>query len=278
MSAAAITAALAATAGVWAAWDALTVLSTWGRGGALTRLIAPGGGAREATRAERRRLGIVAALTLAAAGVLIAGPLAAPALAAAGPIIGTRLPAWQRARRRRALAAGLPTVARAIADALAGGHAIGGALAAAAEVPGPAGEEAGRIAAAIALGATPAAALTGRGDLAGLPLWDAVVTAILLTQEIGGDLAGLLRTVADGADAGRRAEAQARAAIAQARATARLVGLAPLAAGAGLELLRPGTITVVVASPLPLLLASLGGVLAIAGAIVIARLSRGLGR
>lgn len=272
----AITAALAAAAGVWAAWDALAVLAAWRRGGALTRLIAPGGGARDATRAERRRLGIVAALTLAAAGMLVAGPVAAAVLATAGPIVGTRLPAWQRARRRRRLAVALPTVARALADALSGGHAIGGAFAAAARVPGPAGVEAGRIAAAIALGATPAAALTGRGDLAGLPAWDAIVTAILLTQEIGGDLAGLLRTVAGGAEAGARAEAQARASIAQARTTARLVAAAPLAAGAGLELLRPGTTVAVVTEPLPLLLAILGGAFALAGTAAIARLSRGL--
>lgn len=271
-------AALAGIAGVYALWDLLAVASARGGGGRVTRLVAPGAGARAATRTERRRIAIVAALTLAAGGYLLAGPVAALAVGAGGPALSVRILAWQRLRWRRRLDAGLPTAARAIADALAGGHAIGSALGAAADVPGPAGAEFGRAARSLALGASLEDTLAALGDRARLPTWDAIAAAILLAREIGGDLAALLRTVAEGAEAAARAEASARAAIAQARATARLVGAAPLACGAGLELVRPGTLAAIAGEPLPLLLVSAGAVLGLCGTVVIGRLARGLGR
>src|SRR5204863_9275229 len=84
------------------------------------------------TSAERRRLSILGAATLAAAGWLVAGVAAAVLLAAATPVALRAALAARRRRWRNGLADAAPTVARAMADARAGGHSIRGALAEAA--------------------------------------------------------------------------------------------------------------------------------------------------
>ena len=66
------------------------------------------------------------------------------------------------------------------------------------------------------------------------PAWDTLVAGILLQRDAGGDLAALLRELAGSLEAAARVEADARAATAQARFTARLVlGLPVGAAAAG---------------------------------------------
>ena len=71
---------------------------------------------------------MVAAVTLLAAGWLLAGPAAGILLGAVGPAAVGPVLAARRRRWRRALGEGVPGVARALADALAGGHSIRGAL------------------------------------------------------------------------------------------------------------------------------------------------------
>ena len=178
---------------------------------------------REPTSPERRRLVLVAALSLVAAGWLVAGPLAGLALGAAAPWIARAVVRARAARRRDAIAAQAPAIARALADALAGGHSVRGALAAAARgggVPGAAGEELRIADAALELGERTDDVLRELARRAGGGPCDTLVAAVLLQRDAGGDLAGLLRSLAMALESRARVVAEARSATAQARFTA----------------------------------------------------------
>ena len=94
----------------------------------------------------------------------------------------------------------------------------------------------------------------------GAPAWDTIVAAILLQRDAGGDLAGLLRSIAAGLEEAARVEADARSATAQARFTAWLVAL--LAASARPcwpSWPRPGYVVALLRAPLaPWLLGARG--------------------
>jgi tight adherence protein B len=182
---------------------------------------------------------------LLAGGWLLAGPLLGALLAAAGPLAVSRLVAWRRRRWRIDLAAGAPAVARALADALAGGHGLRRALDEVARrggLTGPAAVELEDVARRLALGAPTAEVLERVRERAASPPWDALVAAIRLQHGMGGDLTALLRSLAEAQEHARQVEAEARGLTAQARATARLVGGLPFAGLALAELARPGTL------------------------------------
>ena len=152
---------------------------------------------------------------------------------------------------------------------LAAGGDLGG-------LPGPsAPEHAQRVARRrLALGVPTEAVLIGlRGRATAHPAWDTLVAAILLQREAGGDLAALLRSIAESAEHARRVEADARGLTAQARATARLVAGLPCVALALGELLAPGTLGALVADPRSRLLL-LAGALAAAALVAIGRIAR----
>jgi tight adherence protein B len=275
-------AAAAATLGVFGAWDALAIVEQLRPAQAVGRALAPlrlaGRIGHAPTAPERRRLALVAAGTLLAAGWLLFGPAAGIVLGAAGPAAVGPVLAARRRRWRRALADGVPGVARALADALAGGHSIRGALAGlgdrAAGLPGPAGAELRTVAHRLALGVPTEEALIGLRDRAAHPAWDTLLAAILLQREAGGDLAALLRSIAEAAEHARRVEADARGLTAQARATARLVAGLPCVALVLGELLAPGTLAALVADPRSRLLLLAGAVLAVAALLAIGRVAR----
>jgi tight adherence protein B len=279
--AAPLLAAVAAALGVWAAWEALGVLDDLAPAGTLRRLLAPlrlvSQAGREPTASERRRLALLGTAALLASGWLMAGPAVGGLLAAAGPAAVARLIAARRRRWRRELAAGVPSVARALADALAGGHSIRGALAELGRgdaVPGPAGAELRAVARRLAAGEPTEPVLERLRRRALDPAWDTLVAAVLLQREAGGDLARLLRTVADTTERARRAAAEARGVTAQARATARLVAVLPLA-GLGLgELAAPGSFAELAGDPRARALLGAGLALGVCAAIVIGRLGR----
>ena len=274
-------AALAAMSGVFGAWEALAVVEqvrpARAVGRALTPLRLAGRVGRAPTAPERRRLAIVGAGTLMAAGWLLAGPAAGILLGAVGPAaVGPVLAARQR-RWRRALGDGAPGAARALADALAGGHSIHGALEGlgrADALPGAAGAELRAVAHRLALGVPTEEALIALRDRAAHPAWDTLVAAVLLQRQAGGDLAALLRSIAEAAEHARRVEADARSLTAQARATARLVAGLPCAALALGELLVPGTLGALAADPRSRLLLLAGATLAAAALIAIGRIAR----
>jgi tight adherence protein B len=271
----------AAAAAVFGAWEGLGAVEDLRPVAALGRVVAPlrlaGRAGRAPTTPERRRLAIVGAGALLAAGWLLAGPLAGVALAAGGPAaLGPLLAARQR-RWRRALADGVPAVARALADALAGGHSVRGGLedlGRSGAVAGAAGIELRAAARRLALGAPTDDVLDGLRRRAADPAWDTLVAAILLQRDAGGDLAALLRSVADAREDARRVEADARGLTAQARATARLVAGLPCAALALGELIAPGTLGALAADGRSRVLLAGGGLLALAALGAIARIAR----
>jgi tight adherence protein B len=304
---------MAAMLGVFGVWEALAVVEQLRPAHAIGRALAPlrlaGSVGRSATVPERRRLAMVGAGTLLAAGWLLAGPLLGSLLAAAGPAAVGPMLAARRRRWRRALADGVPDVARALADALAGGHSIRGALAAlsaggvstdrapgigsdgpsgssgaspfagaAADrpdgLPDAVGAELRTVAHQLALGVPTEAVLIGLRDRAADPAWDTLVAAILLQREAGGDLAALLRSIAESAEHARRVEADARGLTAQARATARLVAGLPCVALALGELLAPGSLGALVADPRSRLLLLAGAALAAAALVAVGRIAR----
>jgi tight adherence protein B len=255
VSRAAVLAAAAGTCAVLGGWEALVVLERARVASRAARVLAPLRRARREGRAptvpERRRLALLAAGTLFAGGWILFGPIGGAALAAAGP---PALLAVARTRRQRYLAElerGAPLAARALSDALAGGHAIRAAIGQAARgLPDAAGAELRTTSAALALGEPTEAALARLRRRAESPAWDTIVAAILLTRDAGGDLAGLLRGCAQSLEESTRLEAEARSATAQARFTGLLVMALPAGAAGLAELASPGYLASLARSPL----------------------------
>ena len=268
----------AGVAGTAGAWELLAAAEGTRASAALARVVEPlarvGREGREPTVPERRRLALLAAGALLVAGWLLGGAALAVIAATAGPALAVAL---VRARSRRyaaGLRRGAPEAARALADALASGHSVRGAIASAAGgIPGPAGHELGRAARALALGEPTAEVLERLRRRASGPAWDTLVAAILLQCDAGGDLAALLRGLAESLEAAARVEADARAATAQARFTARLVLGLPVAAAALTELAAPGFAASVLAQPLPAALVAAAAFLQVLAVLAIRRLA-----
>jgi len=255
VSRAALLAGLAAGCGVLALWEALAAIEGVRLPELAERVLAPLRRARSdgtlPTAAERRRLALVAAGSLLAAGWLVAGAIGGIVLALCGPWIAFGV---LRARRRRYLSElerQAPLVARALADALAGGHSIRGAVAEVARaMTGAAGAELRRAARALELGEPTESVLERLRRRAGARAYDTMVAAMLLQRDAGGDLARLLRGLAGALEDALRLEGEARSATAQARFTGLLVSILPLGAAGLLELARPGYMGELLQAPL----------------------------
>jgi len=266
---------------VGAAWE-LVALAQHGKLLVRARAVAAplraaGAVGRTPTADERLRLVVVVGLTLMAAGWILGGPWVGLGLATGGPWVLGQVLGARRRRWRRALAAGAPHVARTLADALAGGHAIRGAIMEAARAGGAGpvvDAELRAAAAALAVGERTHVVLERLRDRAAAPGWETVVAAVLLQRDAGGDLAGLLRTLAGDLEAAGRAEADAHAVTAQARFTARLVCALPLA-GAGLaELAQPGIVRETASGVIGIGLCATAVVLQCVALLAVRRLSR----
>ena len=183
-----------------------------------------------------------------------------------------RIRAWVAVRRAaRRLRAQLPLVVSVLAAYVRAGRSLRQAVAdAAGEVPEPSARALRDAAAAIALGASPAEALSALGGDTDVTHLRAVVE---MQTRAGGDLALLLDRFADvlrGREELRRAAAVATA---QARATGRMVTAMPAFGVAALWLLdRPGFM-LVVGSPLGWAALVLSVVLAALGHVLIARIA-----
>lgn len=269
----------AGAAGVLGTWEALAAAEGTPLSSALARVVEPvvraGREGRPATRPERRRLALIAAAALLAAGWLLGGPALGVVAGLAGPALAL---AVLRARWRRygdELRRGAATSARALADALAAGHSIRGAVVeVAAALPGPAGHELRVAARALALGEPTEPALERLRVRARSAAWDTMVAAILLQRDAGGDLASLLRELAASLEAAERIERDARAATAQARFTAWLVLVLPVGAALLAELGSPGFIRSLFTNPLSVWLAGLAVLLQAAAVVCVRRLAR----
>ena len=263
---------VAAAFGVLAVWEAL------GLAGSITArvsaLVAPLRRGREPATGERQRLTAVGALTALAAGWMLAGPLFAIALVTATPLAARRVFAAHAARTRAALVEAAPALARAIADSLAGGSSIRAAVAAApTSATGPARHAFERMAHALALGEETERSLEQLRVAAGHHAYDAIVAAIMLQREAGGDLVGLLRRLAATLELDARVAADARAATAQARYSAGLVVCLPLLAAVLAELAAPGSVRTLLATPISTVMTATAVTLQLLAWLVIRRVS-----
>jgi tight adherence protein B len=230
----------------------------------------------EPTETERRRLALLGAAVLLAVALYVAGPGPAPlAVAAAGPALAAAAVTRRRRRYRRAVERGVPEIATALADALAGGRSVRGALSAAsASLTGPPAVELARVRADLELGASTSDSLAALARRVRSPRVDSFVAALASQQLGGGDLASLLRRHAAASAERDRVAADARAATAQARFTGMLVVAMPAGAALFAELLEPGFIARLVADGAALVLLIVSGLLQLAGFAAIRRLSR----
>jgi tight adherence protein B len=272
-----------AAAGVLGAWEALAAVERTRVVAAIVRAAAPvvraGREGVGPSRPERRRLAVLAAATLAAAGWLVGGLAAGAVAATAGPALAMATVRARRRRFRAALAAAAPSVARALADALSAGHSVRGAVAiVAGGVPGAAGHELRAAADALGLGAPTHAVLERLRRRAAAPPWDALVAGVLLQRDAGGDLPALLRDLAASQEAAARRDREALAATAQARFTARLVLGMPLAAAVFAELGSPGFVARLLHDPASAWLTVLAALLQGAAIVCVRRLSRAVVR
>lgn len=282
MSAAVLLAGLAGVCAVPAAHEALRVAPRLREGGRLVAGLgapwrAAGRGDVVSDRGERWRIAVVAALTAGACGWLVGGPVLGVLVATAGPACAHRVLRLRRARWRDRVIEGAPMVARALADALAGGRSVRGAFADVA-ARGGAGEAADRelrrVAAALTVGAPTETALRDWAGRIGAPSYDVLVAAVLLQAQAGGDLAALLRELAGELEETRRATADARAATAQARFTAGIVLALPGAAVVLTQLMAPGTLAQVLGAPLPRLMVLASLLLDVIALALMRRLAR----
>ena len=260
-----------------AAADLLPALAPGrGRAAAAGRsLLAAGADGRDPGSAERRRALAAGAVAAFGLGAWVFGPVAGLAAAAAGPAVVARLLRARRRRYRAAVERDAGVVASALADALAGGHSLRGAIGqAAAGVDGPAGRELARTAGELALGATTDDALAGLAARTGGPAIAAVAAACLLQRRAGGDLAALLRRSAESFEDQRRLAGEVKAATAQARFTALVVMGMPLGGAVLAELASPGFAAGLMASPLTAWLAGMALAMQAGAWFAIRRLAR----
>lgn len=242
---------------------------------ALAAILRLGREGREPGTVERRQLLVCGAVTALCAGAFLAGPLAGAAVALGAPTAVARALRSRRIAYRRAVERDAPAMALAVADALAGGHSLRGAvIEAAGAMGGAGGAELRRVRAELNAGRPTEHALEAlrlRCPTAGV---EAIVAAALVHRRSGGDLAGLLRGLARAFEDQQRLVDEARVATAQARFTGLLVVALPLG-GAGLaELASPGFAAGLLASPLTAWLVGLAVALQAAAAVLIRKLGR----
>lgn len=224
---------------------------------------------------ERRRLAALGAGGAVLAGWLLGGlGLALPLAVAAPAGIGWAI-ASRRRRYRRAIERSLPEVAVAIADSLGAGRSLRSSLTAAAgSLDGPPATEMTRLGAELELGAATGEAVAGWRERMRSERVDAFAVALLSQRQAGGDLAGLLRRFAAGAAERERVAEDARSATAQARFTGLLVVAMPTGGALFAELLQPGFLAKLIASPASAVLLVLAGSLQLGGFLAIRQLSR----
>ena len=175
---------------------------------------------------------VVTAATATVVVTLLAGavnPAAAPVACVGAVIAGPVGLVVARGRAQRAFVAGLPGFVEFVAAQLRSGHTVPSALVAAGERPGPLGTDVRRVQQRVDLGATlPDALARWAGERRSEPA-AAVAGALAVAAETGGAAAtaldGLSRSLRDALGA----HAEAAALSAQARLSAVVVGIAPIA-------------------------------------------------
>jgi tight adherence protein B len=241
--------------------------------GSVDSLLRLGREGREPGALERRRLLGCGAAAALCTGVVVSGPTLGGALALAAPTAVSRALRARRLAYRRAVERDAPAIARALADALGGGHSLRGALTeVAAGLGGAGGAELRRVAAELRAGETTEHALERLRARAASPPLDVLVAAALVHRRSGGDLAGLLRDLARAFEDQQRLVDEVRVATAQARFTGLIVVLLPLAGALLAELASPGFLAGLAADPMTAWLVGMALALQVGAALVIRRI------
>lgn len=224
---------------------------------------------------ERRRLAALGAVAAILAGWLLGGLEVALPLSVAGPGLAAWAISSRRRRYRAAVERSLPEVATAVADSLAAGRSLRASLpAAAAYLDGPPAAELARLGTELDLGAGTAAVVAAWRTRMRSERVDAFAAALLSQRLAGGDLAGLLRRFAAGAAERDRVAEDAKSATAQARFTGLLVVAMPSGGALFAELVQPGFLAKLMASPASAVLLAMAAGLQVIGFVAIRRLSR----
>jgi tight adherence protein B len=224
---------------------------------------------------ERRRLALLGTGIAVGGGWLLGGFVLALPLAVAGPAAAGSAIASRRRRYRRAVERSLPEVATAIADSLSAGRSLRASLeGSVTSLDGPPATELARLGAELHLGAPTGAALEGWRARMRSERVDAFAAALLSQRLAGGDLAGLLRRFAAGAAERERVAEDARSATAQARFTGLLVVAMPTGGALLAELLQPGFLLGLAASPPAAVMLAVAACFQVVGFVVIHRFSR----
>jgi tight adherence protein B len=232
---------------------------------------------RDASVAMSPEDAVLAAATAIAVITLLAGavnpaatPVAFVGAVAAGPIALV----IARGRAQRVFLAELPAFVEFVAAQLRSGHTVPSALVAAADRPGPVGGDVRRVQQRLALGATLPDAL-GRwsGERHSEPA-AAVAGALAVAAETGGAAAtaldGLARSLRDALGA----QAEAAALSAQARLSAIVVGVAPIAYLVFAAATDPHAASTLVSTPAGRICLALGLGLDALGALWMRRITR----
>lgn len=206
----------------------------------------------------------------------IAGGAATVVLAAvavcAGPCLGWRL---VRHRGAAGVEAALPAAVEAVAAGLRSGASLRQAVAeAAVATPGLLGSDLAQVAAATERGAGLVAALEGWADRRRLPGVRLAVAALCLCAETGGAAAQAVDAVAATLRQRLAAQAEARALATQARLSAAVIAVAPVAFCALSAAADPRASAFLLRTRMGLVLLTAGLALDAAGALWMARLTR----
>lgn len=224
---------------------------------------------------DRVRLRLAAGTTAFTVALWLLGLRAALVLAALAAWLTSRFLDWRRVRYGGRLDAGASGAALALADALAGGRSLRGAIEVAARrLEGPIGVELERVARELELGGETEPTLERLRRRAQSRRIDLIVAALRLQRRAGGNLVALLRRVAAAIDDHDRVEDEARTASAQARFTALTVALMPVCGLLLGELASPGLVSRMAGNVIGVWLCGAALLLQAAGLILIRRLGR----
>lgn len=255
MSTAAVTAGLAVCAAVAASITAVAAgtggrpsdwLSRQGaRPAALIREVvreAFGAGDVQQPNTGRRQT-LIASGIAAVLGFSLLGPGGAVVAAIAAPWLRTRFVKWRRSRTAARIDEGCTELALALSSALAAGNSVRGALLVAGPaLEGPMRDEVDKLAVDLTLGMSVEDSMAAMRDRTRSPRVEALAGALALHRGSGGDLVMLMRELASAFRGRDRALRDARSASVQARYTAGVVAVIPVAAGGLCELIAPGSI------------------------------------
>ena len=227
------------------------------------------------TRARMRRVRLVAALGAGAFGGLLFGLRAGALCAAVAVWLAPRALEERRRRQGRRLDAGAAGAARAIADAVSAGASLRGSIAVAARrSQGPIAAELGRTAWELEIGAGTEAALARLRSRSASRAVALIVAAMQVQRRSGGDLASVLRDVAQALEQDQQVIEEADAATAQARFTAMVVVALPICGVALGALASPGLPGRMAGSPAGAALLTASLALQVSGVLLIRRIAR----